>query len=417
MVRVGPNELSTNRADCTQPILGTGGLVKGECWYNRVPPGTPTSLVSIRMPAVHKSRRRVWDLAFSATTIRDYWKWHLMRRVGQLVEHLGLITEQEKSGAKAVVDLNNWMSSFTYDIMGDITFGGGFEMMKTGGDTTGMTEALQGFNTQHAILAHIPWAHTYVRLIPFAAAAGKRFAEIALAPLITRITEGTQVKDLFWFLADEESPEPPSRATVKADGIMAIVAGSDTTATTLTAMWYFLLRNPEIMQRLEEEVDSHFTEVTDPWGEDAVQKMSTMMWLNSIICIPEGTQVTSHTYSLQRNPLYFSLPDVFLPQRWHPREFVDFNTDRKFHQHRDDPTSNPGFNHDPTAFHPFSTGPANCAGRAFAILELRAVVCAVVWRFRFLPLPGVRLEEWEESLEDYFIVRRGRLDAAVECRH
>lgn len=66
---------------------------------------------------------------------------------------------------------------------------------------------------------------------------------------------------------------------------MAIVAGSDTTATTLTAMWHLLLRNPEIMQRLEEEVDSHFNEVTDPWGEDAVQKMSTMMWLNSIMSV------------------------------------------------------------------------------------------------------------------------------------
>ncbi|KAF7973257.1 hypothetical protein HWV62_15681 [Athelia sp. TMB] len=254
-------------------------------WYNRVTPGTPTSLVSIRDPIVHKSRRRVWDRAFSPATIRDHWKGHVMKRVGQLVDHFGRIAQQKERGGKAVVDLNNWMTSFTYDVMGDVTFGGGFEMMKAGGDRTGMTEALQGYNIMHAALAHIPWAHTYVRLLPLAAAAGKRFASIALAPLMTRITEGTQVKDLFWFVADEESPTPPSRATVKADGIMAVVAGSDTTATTLTAIWYFLLRNPIIMQLLEEEVDAHFADGIEQWGDEAMRKMSGMVRLNAIMSV------------------------------------------------------------------------------------------------------------------------------------
>ena len=34
-VVVGPNEVSVNRADAIQPILGTSGLIKGACQYTR----------------------------------------------------------------------------------------------------------------------------------------------------------------------------------------------------------------------------------------------------------------------------------------------------------------------------------------------------------------------------------------------
>ncbi|KZP06691.1 cytochrome P450, partial [Athelia psychrophila] len=34
--------------------------------------------------------------------------------------------------------------------------------------------------------------------------------------------------------------------------------------------------------------------------------------------IPEGTQITVHTYSLHRNPAHFSSPNAFLPERWLP---------------------------------------------------------------------------------------------------
>ncbi|KZP06692.1 hypothetical protein FIBSPDRAFT_304744 [Athelia psychrophila] len=67
-----------------------------------------------------------------------------------------------------------------------------------------------------------------------------------------RMKQGARSKDFFWFLGDEESPTPPPRATIAADGIMAVVAGSDTTATTLMALWYFLLRHPEARARLDD---------------------------------------------------------------------------------------------------------------------------------------------------------------------
>ncbi|KZP29394.1 high nitrogen upregulated cytochrome P450 monooxygenase 2 [Athelia psychrophila] len=466
IVRIGPNELSTNRADCVPEVLGPNGLPKGVCWYNRVPPGSPSSLVSIRDPAVHRVRRKVWDRALSAPNIREHWGKMVLGRVEQLVGHLERVAVGSESGAKAgegVVDVSGWMSNFAFDIMGDMSFGGGFEMMKSGGDTTGMTEALQGYNKQNAALAHIPWAHTYSRLLPFTSRNRDSFAATARAPLMRRMKEGAKSKDLFWFLGDEESPTPPSRATIAADGIMAVVAGSDTTATTLTALWYFLLRHPEARTRLEAEVDNAC--FPDPrggdcgdWGEEEVARMAEMAWLNACInetlrlvpaiasgsqrsvppgsggtavgpyFIPEGTQITVHTYSLHRNPAHFSSPNAFLPERWLPSPYPcavapSPSANSNLDDNGSSSTRDSSFIHDQDAFYPFSTGPTNCAGRAFALFEVRAVVCALVRCFRFRATQDSReregegeLAEWEGSLEDYFVLKRGRLNVKVERR-
>jgi len=57
----------------------------------------------------------------------------------------------------------------------------------------------------------------------------------------------------------------PSLPVVYSDGVLAIVAGADTTATTLTALWYYLLLDSTNVDRLRREVDVHF-----PPGEEPV---------------------------------------------------------------------------------------------------------------------------------------------------
>jgi cytochrome P450 len=59
--------------------------------------------------------------------------------------------------------------------------------------------------------------------------------------------------------------------------MLAIVAGSDTTSSVLTAIIYYLLLNPAVYERLQEEVDGAFLRGEDPL--DAV-KLSQLEWLN-----------------------------------------------------------------------------------------------------------------------------------------
>jgi cytochrome P450 len=121
--------------------------------------------------------------------------------------------------------------------------------------------------------------------------------------------------------------------------------------------------------------------------------------------IPEGNQVFNHTYSLQRNPRYFSpYPDRFWPDRWLPE------------QDRQTLPPNERFILDLRAFIPFSYGPANCAGKNLAYLEMRAVTCYIVQKFNFKVKEGFRLESWAEGIRDFFVAKRPSLPVSVELR-
>jgi cytochrome P450 len=121
--------------------------------------------------------------------------------------------------------------------------------------------------------------------------------------------------------------------------------------------------------------------------------------------IPEGNNIFTHTYTLQRNPRYFSpYPDSFWPDRWLPendRQKAPFNEE---------------FILDLAAFNPFSYGPANCAGKNLALLELRVITCFIVQKFNLKVKEGFKIETWEEGVDDFFVVKRPPLPVIMETR-
>jgi hypothetical protein len=100
------------------------------------------------------------------------------------------------------------------------------------------------------------------------------------------------------FQSGEELPEAerPSISDVAQNGSLAIIAGSDTTSSVLTALLYYLLLNPGAYKHLQEEVDLACTVREEPL--DTV-KFSHMEWLNGCMW------VTIQSESL--NNLFFTL--------------------------------------------------------------------------------------------------------------
>jgi len=76
---------------------------------------------------------------------------------------------------------------------------------------------------------------------------------------------------------DLPESERPSLDDVAQDGVLSIIAGSDTTSSVLTAVIYYLILNPAAYERLQEEVDCAF-----PSGEEPLdaEKLSHLEWLN-----------------------------------------------------------------------------------------------------------------------------------------
>ena len=73
---------------------------------------------------------------------------------------------------------------------------------------------------------------------------------------------------------------PPSMIEVITDSGLVIVAGSDTTSTVLSSLFWFIMTNPTVYRRLQDEIDSVF-----PPGENAldITKHIHMDYLNAVM--------------------------------------------------------------------------------------------------------------------------------------
>ncbi|KAI0042241.1 high nitrogen upregulated cytochrome P450 monooxygenase 2 [Auriscalpium vulgare] len=424
VVRVGPNELSMMDVSAIPDVLGPHGLPKGPWWDHRP---KPLFLIAVRDPAQHAHQRRAWNRAFTNAALKEY-EVPLAKRVQQLVSALDDIVVAQ--GKCATVDLAAWFSYFATDFMGDMAFGGGFELMADEGDEKGVWHIFESGIKSSAILSHASWSIRYMLSLP---GPGRRnivrMRQFGATSVKSRLAMGPNRKDLFYYLvrSSGEDADSAKSSNVATEGILAIVAGSDTTSTTLSVLFYYLVQNPAVYERLKAEVDATFPGNQDPLD---VAKLSRMEWLNSCInealrlhppvasgsqrsvppgsgprvlgehVVPDQTQVFIHTYSVQRDPRNFSQPDLFLPQRWLSDQEKTLELPK----------------HNAAAFIPFAYGPANCAGKNLALLEMRMLTCWVLLKFDVRKSEQRDITGWANALQDFFVTRKGPLWVNVVTR-
>ncbi|KAG1781607.1 cytochrome P450 [Suillus placidus] len=419
VVRIGPNELSIRNVNAVVPLMGSNGLPKGPHWDGRMAEQSATrTVISVRDPVEHARRRKPWHRAFSVAALKGY-----DEILGKRVQQFVTILEQQTQP----FNLAERISHFTFDFMSDMAFGGGSEMLRDG-DKDNTWHLLENGLPTALVLSHVPWLGKYYAQLPGIGEGLKKFRTFCQERAMFRRSTGSLSKDLFHYLIDEAGLErhtsPPTFAEVASDGVLAIVAGSDTTATTLSSLFLSLLRNPQTYYRLQAEVDSFF-----PPGEDINETLRLFPPVLSgsqrgvprggddkfvgPYFLPEGTNAFVHTYSLHRDPRNFSpSPDTFWPERWlKPEERAAL------------PSFDPkGLDklpivHDTKAFVPFSFGPMHCVGKHLAYQELRMVVCATMHRLNFSFAPGYDPESWERDLKDYFVATKGNLQVVLSPRN
>ncbi|KAK7032984.1 cytochrome P450 [Favolaschia claudopus] len=410
VVRFGPNEVSIADVDAVPSVLGSAGLPKGQFYDGRKDPRAPSNLLAMQGEP-HANRRRLWNRGMSTDSLREY-EQMIARRATQLLD---CIADLE------IIDLAAWISRFTFDFMGDMAFGGGFELMHDE-EQRYLIPIIQSFGATISIFTHVPWAAKTLSLFPIASR--DRLRKFGVDNARRRIKSTAQTQDLFYHLMDEaglEKQKPPL-GDVIADGALAVVAGADTTASALASLFYFLMLHPKYYRRLQEEIDAHFPPGSDPLD---THSHADMKFLDACInealrlkppvptngprqvplgsqgkliagvFIPEGTQVYVPPYSLHLDPRYFSPdPDAFMPERW-----ID-----------------PAFASNTTAFIPFSYGPSNCVGKNLARKEMAMLTCVLIARLEFRFAPGFDVAGWPSQHRDYFTTSTGPLIVSVNKR-
>ncbi|KAJ6588130.1 cytochrome P450 [Mycena capillaripes] len=403
VIRIGPNELSITDVSLVPFILGTNGKPKGPLWDGRKITGKKGveskeaargNLIGSRDLKVHSEARKAWNRAFMPGAIKGY-EPMLVRRVVQLIEALGA-----QKGAS--LDISQWLSFFSFDFMGDIAFGGGFELMRDG-DKNSLWHKMERGLYFPALTQQIPWCLGFLPFFPWVGQEMKAFGNL----LLSKLRDGLK-RDRFT--------------------MTSIVAGSDTSATVLRNIFFLLLSHPESYKRLQLELDQAFPAGKEP--TDAAT-LSILPYLNAVIkealrmmppvatslqrapmaesvskvlregfVIPEGTAVVVSPYAMHHDPRYFyPSPENFVPDRWLARE--------------DDPR----FITNEDAFIPFSTGPANCVGKNLANLEIRMVVAYVMQAYEMRFADGYDKHRWEADLKDYFVLQKGSLPIILTARN
>ncbi|KAH8103043.1 cytochrome P450 [Cristinia sonorae] len=425
VVRIGPNEISIRDGSCITTILGSNGLSKGPGYDGRGFFLSNRSLLNWRDPAKHAQRRKPWLRGLNTAAMKHY-EPVLAARITQLSD----ILLRKRSEP---IDLTQFITHFSFDFMGDMAFGGGPELMKDG-DTHGLMRRMEAGIKSGLLVEAFPWFAFHALKIPSIKARIRAFRASSDARARQRILKGTQVKDLFHFLNNDDGAEPvsPSIDDVAAEGSLVVLAGSDTVSSTLTALMYRLMRHPDVYKKLRAEVDKFY-----PPGESALdcKYHAKMTYLEAVInetlrlypaqpsgsqrattdatlvagthYIPPYTSVRVHVYSIHRDPRNFSpSPETFWPERW----LIASNPSAWDSQLKKTP-----FVHNTNAFIPFSYGPANCVGKNLAMMELRMVVCHLLQQMDF-KLAKPDEDHFDEATKDWFGLQVGSLPVEITPR-
>uniref|UniRef100_A0A8D0NBA8 Cytochrome P450 3A n=1 Tax=Sus scrofa TaxID=9823 RepID=A0A8D0NBA8_PIG len=171
-----------------------------------------------------------------------------------------------------------------------------------------------------------------------------------------------------------------------AQSIIFIFAGYETTSSSLSFLAYILATHPDVQQKLQEEIDATFPSKALP-SYDALAQMEYLdMVVNEIlrlypiaarlervckkdveihgVSVPKGTVMMVPVFSIHRDPELWPEPEEFRPERFSKKNKDSIN---------------------PYTYLPFGTGPRNCIGMRFALMNMKLALVRVLQNFSFKP--------------------------------
>jgi cytochrome P450 family 628 len=240
--------------------------------------------------------------------------------------------------------------------------------------------------------------------------------------VLNRKEHPPEVLDVFAPILEEYEKKPKREQNFDdliADASTTVVAGSDTTAGTLTCLLYLLARHPAVYRKLQTELDQLAASIgRSPDNQDLARLPYLQACIDECMRLfhpipsgmqrvtpPEGLTVDSTFipgdtlvqmpwHILHRDPRCFARPDEFIPERWTSRreELVLAAS----------------------VFQPFGVGRHSCVGKQLGLMEVRRVVALIASQYDLQLSAGA--ENFEDGLEDLFTFEMPKLELILSHR-
>lgn len=180
------------------------------------------------------------------------------------------------------------------------------------------------------------------------------------------------------------------RRQLRDELVTLLLAGHETTASTLGWTCYLLEQHPEVLTRLREEavgvlgdrLPNHEDLPRLPYATQVIEEVIRLyppVWMLSRRAladdevggyhVPAGSDVLICPYTLHRNPRLWDSPDTFDPGRFGPERAAD----------------RPRY-----AYIPFGAGPRVCVGSSLGLMEAVLVIAMIAREFQLYRPAGAR---------------------------
>ena len=183
----------------------------------------------------------------------------LMRRFGELV--------LQNPSQVAVIDMTDWITFFTMDVIGDLALGESFGCLERG-EYHDWVRLLFQYVKMITVAAAPRYYSTRItdfmfqRLMPRSVLEGqkahKRYADERINRRLDSKTDSNRPDFMTPFMKNNTNYQTMSREEILSTFTFLIIGGSETTATTLTGIFNHLIRRPEVLARLTREIRTYF---------------------------------------------------------------------------------------------------------------------------------------------------------------
>lgn len=420
VVRFSPNSLSINDPAALKVIYAHGANVQKSEFYKcfRAAPQAISTLLATEKQH-HARKRRIMGQAFADSALRGF-EPYVVGHVEDLVDKIGDATKlasSNSSGGKkswsSPMDMASWSNWLVFDIMGDLVFGRSFNTLQKSENRRGIFLLGRAARRNYVVAAMPALLYSGLeKVLPLLRGLYLdrcQYLAFGKKQVMERTKEGgfgqpgspsmeSGRRDIFSFLLHAKDPEtgegmPMPELWMEANTL--IVAGSDTTSTTLSAALHYLLHNTHALRRLEKEIRDTFSSV-----DEIVMgtKMQSCTYLRACIDetmrmtppvggvlprevlaggltipalgldLPAGIDVGVPVYAIHHHAEFVACPFTFDPSRW-----LAVGEGEEPHEQDKDALL--------AVWNPFSLGHRGCLGKPLVYMELCIAIARIVWDF------------------------------------